>query len=319
MIQRRIVGAVLGVVFGTLLAIPPSRADFIVANFGNNTVVNVTAAGVVTANSSGYNEPFGVALNPSGTTLYVSNESTNTVSSVAASGGTPATFIPSSSGLLNPAGLAIDSSGNIYVADLENSRIAKFDASGNVINANFITGLNTPAGVAVDSSGNVYVTDTSAHTLKRYTSAGGSTPNFTVSGFTGSIPAVTLGTGSFAGFAFVADLGNNTVQKVDLSTGSTVQFNTSGSALNHPNGLTFDNNGNLFVTNDVASGFISEITPSGVTSTFATSGLSLSGPTGIVFVPAAVPEPSSLLLSGLGVSVLYACRRWKRRGAEIGS
>src|SRR4051812_36350778 len=95
MIQRRIVGAVLTVVFSTFLAAPASRADFIIiTNSGPGTAQNITAAGVVTAHSSGYSSPTGqIALNPSGTMLYVANTGGNSVSSVAASGGTPSTFI----------------------------------------------------------------------------------------------------------------------------------------------------------------------------------------------------------------------------------
>ena len=63
----------------------------------------------------------------------------------------------------NPIGVAVDSSGNVYVTDANNNRVQKFTSTGNYItqwghfgnqNGNF-----TSDGVAVDSSGNVYVAD----------------------------------------------------------------------------------------------------------------------------------------------------------------
>lgn len=61
-------------------------------------------------------------------------------------------------------GLAIDSSGNIFVADTSNDRIQKFDSNGNVITVFGTSGsgdgqFNSPTGVAVDSTGNIYVVD----------------------------------------------------------------------------------------------------------------------------------------------------------------
>ena len=66
--------------------------------------------------------------------------------------------------------MAVDSSGNVYVAD--NQKIRKIDPSGNVTTfaGSGLRGttdghgtsasFNSPQGVAVDSSGNVYVSDT---------------------------------------------------------------------------------------------------------------------------------------------------------------
>jgi len=64
-----------------------------------------------------------------------------------------------------PEGIAVDSAGNVYVADTQNDRIQKFDSNGNFLlkwgayglggNGNF----RIPAGIDVDSSGNVYVAD----------------------------------------------------------------------------------------------------------------------------------------------------------------
>lgn len=61
--------------------------------------------------------------------------------------------------------IAMDRSGNMYVADTGNDRIQKFDNSGTFITEWGSKGdgdgqFNYPADIAVDRSGNVYVADT---------------------------------------------------------------------------------------------------------------------------------------------------------------
>lgn len=72
-----------------------------------------------------------------------------------------------------PSGLAVDSLGNVYVADTGNHRIQKFDASGNFLakwgsEGNGDGQFSNPAGVAVDSLGNVYVADTGNHRIQKF-------------------------------------------------------------------------------------------------------------------------------------------------------
>ena len=65
---------------------------------------------------------------------------------------------------VRPSQIAVDSSGNVYVADGGNDRIQKFDSSGNFLATWGSYGegngqLSYPESIAVDSSGNVYVAD----------------------------------------------------------------------------------------------------------------------------------------------------------------
>ena len=69
-------------------------------------------------------------------------------------------------------GISVDSfSGNVYVVDVNNHRIQKFDSDGNFITKWGSEGtgdgkLYYPLGISVDSSGNVYVADTSNNSIQ---------------------------------------------------------------------------------------------------------------------------------------------------------
>jgi serine/threonine-protein kinase len=63
-------------------------------------------------------------------------------------------------GLHNPGGVAVDSTGNLYVTDNGNSRVLKLAAGSTTQTVLPFTGLHWPHGVAVDTAGNLYVTDT---------------------------------------------------------------------------------------------------------------------------------------------------------------
>jgi len=74
-----------------------------------------------------------------------------------------------------PSGVAVDSSGNVYVADTSNHRIRKITPREEVTT---IAGDGTevqfsyPQGVAVDSSGNVYVADAGNNRIRKITPGG---------------------------------------------------------------------------------------------------------------------------------------------------
>jgi sugar lactone lactonase YvrE len=133
------------------------------------------------------NSPAAVAIDASGN-LYISDYGNNVVRKVGtdhtigtiAGGGTsvcPANGAPTTAQLLDPAGLAIDSQGNLYVADSGHGCVLEMTPAGQVstiaggnapasdvflsdqTSANATT-LYLPQGVAADSSGNVYIADT---------------------------------------------------------------------------------------------------------------------------------------------------------------
>ena len=81
------------------------------------------------------------------------------------------------SNLSGPSGIAVDTSGNVYVADTDNNRIQKFTSDGNFIKEWGRTGsgpgeFSHPSGIAVMNSGNVYVADTGNNRIQKFTSDG---------------------------------------------------------------------------------------------------------------------------------------------------
>ncbi len=87
-------------------------------------------------------------------------------------------------------GAAVDSNGNLYVADFSSSTVTVYPAGsdGNVAPSATIggpnTGLNTPDGIALDASGNIYVANFSSATVTVYPagSNGNVAPSATIGG-----------------------------------------------------------------------------------------------------------------------------------------
>jgi sugar lactone lactonase YvrE len=202
----------------------------------------------------------------------------------------------------HPAGVAVDSTGNVYVADTDNNEIREVTAAGVVSTLAGLTGhtgsadgsgsaasFNGPSGIVADATGNLYVADTLNHIIRKVTSAGAVT---TIAGVAGA-SGLADGTGSAARFhgpqglaidtsgnLFVADTNNNAVRKVVIATGvvTTVagQAGIAGSAdgsgsqaqFHFPSGVAVDTAGNLYVA-DTDNHTLREITPSGTVSTLA--------------------------------------------------
>ena len=147
----------------------------------------------------------------------------------------------------NPSGLAVDASGNIYVADMLNNLIRKIsngtvstlaghDTSATINGPDTLAAFYFPNSVAIDKSGNVYVTEYVTDLIRKIA------PDGTVSTFAGS------------GMSGQAD-----------STGTAASFNG-------PSGVAVDAAGNLYIA-DTYNNVIRKITPAGVVSTIAGSGL----------------------------------------------
>lgn len=146
----------------------------------------------------------------------------------------------------DPNGIAVDSFGNIFVADASNSTIRKISASGAVTTFAGTAGqqgsadgtgasaqFDLPTGLAIDRNGNLYVTDRTNHTIRKITATG------VVSTLAGS-----------AGQSGATD-----------GTGAAARFN-------YPYGLAVDSEGTVYVA-DTGNAIIRKITPSGIVTTIA--------------------------------------------------
>jgi hypothetical protein len=79
---------------------------------------------------------------------------------------TPTTPVTLGGGFHQPTGLALDASGNIYVADLNNNTVYEILAAGGYTTINTLgSGFNGPSTVAIDGSGNIYIANANDETV----------------------------------------------------------------------------------------------------------------------------------------------------------
>ncbi len=182
-----------------------------VADKNNNAIRKISAAGVVTtlagssSGSPGYADgtgtaarflsPYGVAVDSSGN-VYVADYGSSTIRKITSAGAVTtlagqAFAFASTDGtgatarFFGPASIALDASGNLFVADAGNSAIRKITAAGVVTTLAGQAGISgnkdgvgtaaqftAPAAVAVDGSGNVFVVDFTSNVIRMITSAG---------------------------------------------------------------------------------------------------------------------------------------------------
>jgi len=327
-----------------------------VADRDNDTIRKIDAAGVVTtlAGTAGqtgstdgtgvaarFNHPSGVTIDSAGT-IYVGDSGNNTIRKITAAGVvTTLAGTPGSGGSIDgtgaaarfryPWGVAVDSAGNIYVADYSNHTVRKVTAAGVVTTlagtASSPAGrddlgaaarFHYPTGVAVDSAGNVYVADQFNHTIRKVTGAGVVT---TLAGITGTSGS-TDGTGAAARFLslngmavdnanniYVTDDDNHTIRKITAAGDVTTLAGTAGQSGStdgtgaaarffSPHGMAVDSAGNLYVA-DQTNETIRKITAAGVVTTLA-GAPGISGSTDGTGAAARFYRPDGLAIDNAG-------------------
>ncbi len=147
----------------------------------------------------------------------------------------------------SPNAVAMDASGNVFVADTGNDRIQKFDSNGKFISAwGAGIGFNSPMGIAVDAAGNVYVADTLSNNIKKfdnngiYLTAFGSLGN--ADGQFDNPYGVAV---DASGNIYVADTNNNRIQKLDSNGNMITKWTTPG--FSHPQGIAVNAAGDIYV------------------------------------------------------------------------
>jgi sugar lactone lactonase YvrE len=265
----------------------------------------------------------------------------NTITTVAGTGwggfggdGGPAT----ASWLYYPKGIAIDSSGNIFIADSGNNRIRKVSSSTGAISTVAGTGgavyngdnrlattatLFSPSDVAVDGAGNLYIADTQNHRVRNVNATTGmitTVAGLSTSGYSGDGGPATAAMLDYpygvaldgVGNLYIAEFSNHRVRRVSAATGviTTVagtgvdSFSGDGglataAGLSHPAGVALDPDGNLYITDSGNYRVRRVDAVTGVITTFAGGGSTFPGDGGLA-TSAKLNMPAKVALDGAG-------------------
>jgi sugar lactone lactonase YvrE len=291
------------------IATDPSGMIFVADNY-NHVIRKITPGGVVTTfagtaaplgtndgtySGARFNMPAGICLDTAGN-AYVADMINNTVrqitpdgvvSTLAGVAGVTGSTDGTNSGALfkTPNGVAVDSLGNVFVADTGNYTIRKIAAGGVVTTfagqagnqgSNDATGTNAhfylPTGIAVDGSNYIYVAQYNGNIRKISPAAEVTTLAYGLN----SPYAVAVDS---AGVVYVAETGNSVVRKISPSGVVSTLAGLAGSAGNNDGtgtaarfntlqGIAVTASGTVFVS-DNASHTIRKITPAGEVTTVA--------------------------------------------------
>jgi hypothetical protein len=235
-----------------------SAASYSLSPFAGTGVAGPPSTG--SATSSQLNEPDAVAVDSSGD-VYIADDNNNEVEKVTPSGvlsiiagngtcGQPTVGQATNSELCEPAGVAVDSAGNVYIANYGDSDVVKVTPSGtlSIIAGDGTDGAPTAGqatnselgevwGVAVDWSGDIYIADDTEQLIEKVT------PSGTLSIFAG----------------------------IDGTNGSPTPGPATDSDLDYPTGIATDSAGNVYLDNYDSSQIL-KFTPSGTLSIFAGNG-----------------------------------------------
>lgn len=274
-----------------------------VAGFMNGTGINAQ-----------FNYPGSIAVDASGNVYTVDNTnprvrkitSSGVVTTLAGNGTTGfADGSAINAMFYNPNGIAVDTSGNVYVADTYNQRIRKITSSGVVSTlagsgptgalCGYTDGAGTiarfcgPYGIEVDNSGNVYVSDTGNNVIRKITSAGvvSTLAGTSASGYVDGAGTVAQFNGlggvtvDSAGTVYAADQTNNRIRQITSSGFVSTLAGPGNGYLNGPTtvakfagpeDVAIDVSGNIYVA-DQMNNVIRKIDTSSVVSTLAGTGV----------------------------------------------
>src|ERR1051326_2331152 len=234
-----------------------------------------------------------------------------------------------------PCGVAVDSTGNVYIADPVNNRIRKVTPAGVIttVAGNGIPGfsgdggpatgtsLSFPQSVAVDGGGNLYIADALNNRVRKVNAANGIITTVAGNGFAdysgdgGSATAGSLNVPvgvavDTTGDLYIADAGNNRIRKVTpAGTMTTIAGNGIGTStgdggpatsasLTAPAGVAVDNDGNVYIADP--GNRIRKITPAGIITTIAGTGTPGFSGDGGPATSASIKGPAAVAIDGAG-------------------
>ncbi len=256
-------------------------------------LLNESPTATISGSDTGLVSPYGIALDPSGKIYVTDNGATSVfvyepLASLLSDPNSPdvtpiATISGSDTGLINPYGIALDPSRNIYVVDTSSvlvyEPLASLLSDPNspdvtpivTISTTNTTGLSFPQGIALDSSGKIYVADdgdrfcdgTESVYVYPAGSNGNVAPTATISGaHTGLCDPIGIAL-DFSGNIYVADDGNPNAfpyifpkvlvyPPLGSSTGPlneapTATISGSNTGLETPYGIAADSSGKIYV------------------------------------------------------------------------
>jgi sugar lactone lactonase YvrE len=271
--------------------------DYTIATFAGNGVPGISGDSG-RASEAQLNYPMGVAVDAGGN-VYIADQLNGrirrvaidgTISTVAGKGtwgysgdGGSAT----NADLLTPCGVAVDRSGNIFIADTRNHRVRRVTTGGTIttVAGNGTSGytgdgaeaasasLNVPVALAFDAAGNLYIADAFNSAIRKVTSdgkiwtvAGRGIPGF--SGDGGAATSASLSQPGGIAFdamdnLYIADSSNHRIRKVTpdgiittVAGGPRRGFAGDGGAatdarLNYPKGIALDSRGVLYIVDSL--------------------------------------------------------------------
>ena len=237
--------------------------------------------------------PFRVAADSNGN-IYIADYYSYRIRMVTASSGNISTIAgngspgyagdndaATSASIADVHGIAVDPSGNVYIADTGNNRVRKIDTSGKITTfagsgtrgysgdgaAATAAALWFPCGLAFDSSGNLYISDYGNSTVRKVDSKGtistvAGTGIYGFSGDGGSASKAALAypyaiAFDSAGNLLIADTGNTDIRKVDTS--GNISTLISGIT---PENIAVDSTGAIYFVDGVSS-IVQKILPGG--------------------------------------------------------